>query len=49
MAVGLCFSELALILLVGLLVVAFQALMIYGVFLIVRPLFRRRHHDTGQT
>lgn len=48
MAGGLGFSELALILLVGLGVFGLHALMLYGVFLIVRPLFRRRHHDTGQ-
>ncbi len=48
MAGGLGFPELAVILLVALAVFGCQALMIYAVFLIVRPLFRRRHHDPGQ-
>ncbi len=39
---GLGFSETVLILVGALGGLAFSALMIYGVFLIVRPLFRRR-------
>lgn len=43
---GLGLSETVLILLVGMVGFAFSALMIYGVFLIVRPLFRRRNDES---
>ena len=43
---GLGLSETVLILLVALVGLAFSALMIYGVFLIVRPLFRRRNDES---